>query len=280
MTQTAPAAVATPSIEQPVIVIFGATGGIGTALCHQLHAQRAAPDETALNKAARLFLVARDTSRLEALSAQCGQAPFAAADATQSDQVDAAMAQAKEHYGVIDGVTNLIGSIFLKPPHLTADADFLNHVAINLHSAFFVLRAAVRHMERGRGGSIALVSTVAARFGLPNHEVIAAAKGGINGLVMAAAATYAPHNIRVNAVAPGLIATPLTQALTRTPAMAQASASLHPLGRFGQPQDIAAALAFLLDPANSFITGQTWGIDGGMSRARPQVTAAARASHH
>jgi 3-oxoacyl-[acyl-carrier protein] reductase len=280
MTQTAPPPVETPSIEQPVYVIFGATGGIGTALCHQFSTQQGAQGHTAPHGAPRLFLVARDASRLEALSAQCGNAPFATADATQSDQVDAAMAQAKEHYGVIDGVTNLVGSIFLKPPHLTRDADFLEHVAINLHSAFFVLRAAVRHMERGRGGAIALVSTVAARFGLPNHEVIAAAKGGINGLVMAAAATYAPHNIRVNAVAPGLIATPLTQALTKAPAMAQASAALHPLGRIGRPQDIAAALAFLLDPTNSFITGQTWGIDGGMSRARPQVTAAARASHH
>jgi 3-oxoacyl-[acyl-carrier protein] reductase len=254
-----------PSSTSPKVVIYGATGGIGRALCAQLHAS-----------GAQLFLAARQAPALDELTALYAGSGRAICDAQNSSEVDAVMDAAKSHLGHIDAVVNLVGSLYLRPLHRTSDADFLKHLAINLHSAFYIVRAAVRCMERPRGGAIALVSTVAARFGLPNHEVIAAAKGGIIGLTLSAAASYAPANIRVNAVAPGLIETPLTQSLTGNPAMAQASAALHPLGRFGQPEDIATALAFLIDPKHAFITGQVWGVDGGMSRARPQVTAAAR----
>ncbi len=258
------------SIENPppcATVIFGATGGIGRALCAHLHAQ-----------GAQMFFVARDAARLEELVAAYPNSGSATCDARHGDEVEAAMQAAKAHLGRIEAVVNLIGSLYLKPLHLTSDATFAEHLAINLHSAFFVLRSAVKQMARPHGGAIVLMSTVAARFGLPNHEVIAAAKGGIVGLTQSAAASYAPANIRVNAVAPGLIDTPLTKSLTGSPAMAKASAALHPLGRIGTADDIAATVAFLLDPRHAFITGQIWGVDGGMSRVRPQVTAAARAS--
>ncbi len=263
---------AAPSPSSPVYVIVGATGGIGQVLCRTLHA---AGGTDMQSQGPRLYITARRPEPLAELAEQCGGCPSQTADVRNSEEAEAVMSAALAHYGRIDGVVNLVGSIYLKPPHLTPDADFFGHLAINLHSAFFVLRAAAKAMKSS-GGSIVLMSTIAARFGLPNHEVIAAAKGGIEGLVMSAAATYAPHNIRVNAVAPGLIDTPLTRALTQNPAMAKASAALHPLGRFGQPHDIADTIAFLLDPAHSFITGQSWGVDGGMSRARPQVAAATR----
>ena len=121
------------------------------------------------------------------------------------------------------------------------------------------------------GGSIVLMSSVAGRYGLPNHEAVAAAKAGIEGLVRAAAATYAPRGIRVNAVAPGLVRTPLAGRLVATEQAVEASAAMHPLGRIGEPEDLTDALAFLLDPARSaWVTGQTLSVDGGFATVRPR----------
>ncbi|MGI8867238.1 MAG: SDR family NAD(P)-dependent oxidoreductase, partial [Rubrobacteraceae bacterium] len=111
--------------------------------------------------------------------------------------------------------------------------------------------------------------SVAARVGLSNHEAIAAAKAGVAGLALSAAASYAGRGLRFNVVAPGLVETPMTANVTRSSTARQASLDLHPLGRLGEPKDIASALGFLLDPANDWISGQTFGVDGGLSALRP-----------
>ena len=115
-----------------------------------------------------------------------------------------------------------------------------------------------------------LVSSVAARLGLTNHEAIAAAKAGVSGLVLAAAASYAARGIRVNAVAPGLVRTPLTARLTQNEATLKASVAMHPLGRIGEPADIASAIEWLLNPAQGWVTGQVLSVDGGMGAVRPR----------
>ncbi len=94
---------------------------------------------------------------------------------------------------------------------------------------------------------------------------LAAAKGGVISLALSAAATYARSNIRFNVVAPGLVRTPATTRITDNETNAKASLSMHPLGRFGEPDDIAAAIAWLLDPAQSWVTGQVIGVDGGLA---------------
>lgn len=131
--------------------------------------------------------------------------------------VDACMALAVNHYGRLDGVANCVGSLLLKPAHLTSAAEWHATLATNLGSAFATVRAAARAMMK-TGGSIVLVSSVAARLGLANHEAIAAAKAGVGGLVISAAAAYAARGIRVNAVAPGMVRTPLTARLTQSEA--------------------------------------------------------------
>jgi NAD(P)-dependent dehydrogenase (short-subunit alcohol dehydrogenase family) len=118
------------------------------------------------------------------------------------------------------------------------------------------------------GGSIVLMSSAAAGIGLPNHEAIAACKAGIEGLARSAAATYAAKQIRVNAVAPGLVQTPMTERVWNHPRSAEISLAMHPMGRFGQPEDIARAVCWLLDPSQSWITGQTIGVDGGLGRLK------------
>ncbi len=167
---------------------------------------------------------------------------------------------------------NLVGSLLLKPAHLTKAEEWDDVVATNLGSAFHLVRAAAKAM-RGQGGSIVLVSSAAARTGLVNHEAIAAAKAGIEGLARSAAATYATQGIRVNCVAPGLVRTPLTERLTRTPASLAASEAMHPMGRLGDPEDIASAIEWMLDPANAWVSGQVLGIDGGLATLRGKARA-------
>jgi 3-oxoacyl-[acyl-carrier protein] reductase len=117
---------------------------------------------------------------------------------------------------------------------------------------------------RKSGGSIVLVSSAAAQIGLANHEAIAAAKAGIIGLMLSAAATYSNRGIRVNAVAPGLVKSQMTRKMWDTEQAAVASCQMHALGRLGEPEDVARAIAWLLDPLTSWVTGQTLGVDGGL----------------
>jgi NAD(P)-dependent dehydrogenase (short-subunit alcohol dehydrogenase family) len=193
-------------------------------------------------------------------------------DARDAAAVDAAVARAVERYGGLDGAVNLVGSFLLKPAHLTKPEDFADLVATNLGSAFHLVRAATRVMSAD-GGAIVLVSSAAARTGLVNHEAIAAAKAGVEGLMRSAAATYAPQRIRVNCVAPGLVRTPLTARLTERPASLAASEAMHPLGRVGEPADVAAAIEWLLTPESAWVTGQVIGVDGGLAalRGRPRA---------
>jgi len=206
-----------------------------------------------------VVVTARDHARIQ---------PDAVVDATDFAAVDAVFQQ----FGPFDGAVNCAGSLLLRAAHQTSKDQYDDVIAASLTTAFATVRAAGRHMTAG--GSVVLVSSAAALEGLANHEAIAAAKAGIIGLTLSAAATYAGNNLRVNAVAPGLVASPLTASLTASDAARKVSESMHALGRLGRPEDVARAIAFLLDPANDWITGQVLAVDGGLSRVRPKVRVA------
>jgi NAD(P)-dependent dehydrogenase (short-subunit alcohol dehydrogenase family) len=211
----------------------------------------------------RVFLAGRDAARLEAVANELGM-PWGTVEATDPDQIDACADAAAAALGGLDGITNCVGSILLKPAHLTSTADWQATIATNLTSAFGCVRAAGR-LLKAEGGSVVLVSSAAARVGLANHEAIAAAKAGIMGLVLSAAATYARQKIRFNAVAPGLVRTPLAAGLVSSELAEKASIGMHPLGRLGEPGDVARAIVWLLDPAQSWVTAQVIGVDGGLA---------------
>jgi len=235
-----------------VQVVIGATGGIGSATARLLAA-----------RGDMVTLAARNHSALETLGAEIG-AEFIRCDATSSADVQTLFSQVKEKRGRIDGAVACVGSILLKPAHLTTDAEWAETIGKNLTVAFHVVREAAKAMM-DTGGSIVLLASGAASIGLQNHEAISAAKAGIIGLARSAAATYAPRNIRVNVVSPGLVKTPMSARLTSSEASVKASLGMHPLGRLGEPEDIARALAWFLDPANSWVTAQCLGVDGGLA---------------
>ena len=236
-------------------VVFGAYGGVGSALSRRL-----------AKKGANLLLAGRDEARLANLAAELGAQTFAL-DATNLRMVESCMNQASELFGQVTGAANCVGSLLLKPAHLLSEEEWDTTVTTNLKSAFAVVRAASAAMAQ-HGGSIVLLSTAAARIGLANHEAISAAKAGIEGLALATAASYASKGIRVNCVAPGMIRTALTAKLLQNEMMAKTSAGMHALGRIGEPNEIASAIEWLLDPAQSWVTGQVIGVDGGLSRIR------------
>jgi NAD(P)-dependent dehydrogenase (short-subunit alcohol dehydrogenase family) len=232
-------------------LVIGAAGGIGRQLVELLH-----------RDGWSLVLAGRTPDALGEIAATC-EAQTACLDARDFDAVDAVF---QAHPG-ITGAVNLAGSILLRPAHLTTAQDFEDTISLNLRTAFALTRAAGKHMK-STGGSVVLMSSCAAGVGLPNHEAIAAAKAGVEGLVRAAAATYAGSGIRFNAVAPGLVATPMARRITENEGALKASVAMHPLGRIGQPEEVARAITFLLGEASAWTTGQVLGVDGGLARLK------------
>lgn len=235
------------------VFLIGAAGGIGSALARRLHAD-----------GHEVILAGRTEASLASLGAELS-AEHIVVDATGFDALD----QAVQQFGPVNAVVNCAGSLLLKPAHLTTQEEWRATIDLSLTTAFATVRAGARAMMN-TGGSIVLCATAAARAGFANHEAVAAAKGGVISLTMSAAATYGSRNIRVNCVAPGLVSTPLTSRITQNEAALKASQGMHVLGRIGTPDDVASAMAFLVDPANSWITGQVIGVDGGLGTIRPR----------
>lgn len=244
-------------MDGSIQLVVGATGGTGQELCAHLTAG-----------GAQVVAVGRDEQKLAELVSSGNAVAAQTADATDFTAVDHVVAAVIERFGRIDGAANLAGSLLLKPAHTTNVGDWNDVIAANLTSAFAVTRSTSRAMSRSGGGSIVLVSSAAARTGLANHDAVAAAKAGVIGLTLSAAATYGPRGVRVNAVAPGLVQTPMTERIWSSAASLAASLSKHALGRIGGPADVAAAIYFLLDPTNNWITGQVLGVDGGLGSIR------------
>lgn len=229
------------------MLVVGGSSGIGLSLVKLLHQQNA-----------NVYVVSRSVSEEWPEDVH-----FLKADVTGDlDAMEMFLPQA------IHGLVYSVGSINLKPfIRLTAE-DFLNDFKLNVLGAARIIQQAMKPIKNAAGSSIVLISTVAAKTGMPYHASIAAAKGAVEGMALSLAAELAAQQIRVNVVAPSLTDTPLAQNLLSTPEKREASAKRHPLGKIGQPEDISQLIAFLLSEQSSWVTGQVIGVDGGLGNLK------------
>ena len=168
----------------------------------------------------------------------------------------------------IDGLAYCPGSINLKPFRSLKPDDFLQDFNVNVMGAINILKAIMRPLKQSEGlASVVLFSTVAVNQGMPFHTSVASAKGAVEGLTRSLAAEWAP-NIRVNCVAPSLTDTPLAEKLLSNEDKKASAGQRHPLKRIGEVSDIAAAATYLLSDDSSWVTGQIFPVDGGMSTLR------------
>ncbi|MFM1872075.1 MAG: 3-oxoacyl-[acyl-carrier-protein] reductase FabG [Planctomycetota bacterium] len=233
---------------QGTYAILGATGAVGSSLARRLTA-----------RGAGVVLLGRDQELLAALGADLGAPTVALAESSPS-AVAAAIERAAGS-GKLAGIAHCVGTLLLKPARATSDDEWAATIEANLTTAFGVAKAAPQVVDKG--GSVVFVSSVAARLGLPNHEAIAAAKAGVEGLARAVAASNLRRGIRCNCVAPALVQSRMTAAMLARPGMLDTCNQRNPSGRIGEADDVARTIEFLLDPAQSWLNGQVVGIDGG-----------------
>ena len=250
------------NLSNKVVVIGGIGGGIGSALASRLS-----------ESGCQIAGFGRSTAKLGAVTDELDGIHTATVDATHPFEIDTFLADVKSNYGQIDAFVLAIGSIFLKPAHLTGDNDWANTLQINLSTAFFALRSCTKLMQKQGHGSCVFFSTAAAQAGIANHEAIAAAKGGIDAMIRSAAATYAPRGVRINAIAPSLTATPLAKPIIGSEQALEISKRMHPLGDIAQADEVASLAAWLVSDDARLVTGQTFVLDGGISTIVPKPRA-------
>lgn len=235
-----------------VALVTGSTRGIGRAIAQTLAAC-----------GARVAVVGRDLAKAEAVAAELGaDAKGFACDISHPEQVTALVGAVETAFGGLDILVNNAGITKDNLMLRMKDEDWNSVLETNLRSAFIAIRAAQRGMMKKRWGRIINIASVVGLIGNAGQANYAASKAGLIGLSKSVAKELASRNILCNVVAPGFIATDMTDAMT--PEAVAALAAQIPLARFGAPQDIAGVVAFLASEHAGYITGQVLTVDGGM----------------
>jgi NAD(P)-dependent dehydrogenase (short-subunit alcohol dehydrogenase family) len=253
------------ALEGKCLVVIGGTTGLGISAARAFVAA-----------GARVVVVGRDASHAAAAGSELGHAGHAlAADAIQPDTAPKAIQKAIEILGDFHGLYHVAGGSGRAwgdgPLHQLSVEAWHATLELNLSSVIYSNRAAVQQLlAQGKGGAILNLSSVLAFSPSPEFfatHAYTAAKAAIIGLTKSCAAYYAPHNIRFNALAPSLIATPMSQRARQDEAIHRFIQSKQPLdgGRIGRPEDVDAAAVYFMSDAARFTTGQVLAVDGGWS---------------
>jgi 3alpha(or 20beta)-hydroxysteroid dehydrogenase len=241
-----------------VAIVTGAASGLGAAVAHQL-----------LENGAAVVAVDRDQAGLSVQFDSSGSDRLLPmyADVSAEADVESVFTNAVRHFSRVDLVHNNAGVLGVRRPIPDLEVEeFESTIRINLHGTFLVLRAALRHMrERVGGGAIVNTSSIAGLGGSANIAPYVASKHAIVGLTRTAALESGAYGVRVNAICPGAMDTPLLWDDTTPERMSLRMQKVSPLGRVGRPEEIAALVLWLLSDRASFVSGAAYAIDGGQT---------------
>ncbi|HEY2326785.1 MAG TPA: glucose 1-dehydrogenase [Gaiellaceae bacterium] len=246
------------SLQGKVAIVTGAGSGIGKAIADALATAGAT---VCINYYGAYEEEAKEHAK------SLPKAIAVSADVSNADDAAALIATAVERFGSVDVLVNNAG-IEHAMPLLNVDAkDWDAVIAVNLRGAFCCLQAAGRAMrDSGKGGSIVNISSIHEDVAFPGFASYSASKGGLRMLMRNAAVELAPYKIRVNNVAPGAIVTPINSATLQDPEKVKTLQRIIPLGRVGQPEEVANVVVFLASDHASYVTGATYYVDGGLTR--------------
>lgn len=247
-------------------LITGASSGIGAATAIRFAQEGANVAINHFDQSAVAEKVRAEAERAASAAGLAIRTIAISADVASEDQVQAMFAETLEALGSLDILVNNAGIQIGAPSHEVEMADFDRVLGVNLRGAFICSREAIRHfLARGSGGVILSTSSVHEIVPKPPFASYAISKGGLGNMTKTLALEYAGRGIRVNAVGPGAIATPMNAPWISDPAR-RAEVERHiPLGRAGEPEEIASVLAFLASDDASYITGQTIFACGGLT---------------
>jgi NAD(P)-dependent dehydrogenase (short-subunit alcohol dehydrogenase family) len=246
-----------------VAIVTGASSGIGR--------------ETAklfAHEGARLIVAARREAELASLVAEIkaagGDATAVAGDVASEDFQKSLVATAEKTYGGLDIAFNNAGTLGpLGPSSEVSEADFNQAIAVNLTGSFLAAKHQIPAMQKRGGGSVIFTSTFVGHTGaFPGMAAYSASKSGLIGLTQALAVEYGPHNVRVNAVLPGAVDTPMYREKNSTEEAQTFLNGMHALKRVGRPEELARSVLYLASDDASFVTGTASLVDGGLSIAR------------
>jgi meso-butanediol dehydrogenase/(S,S)-butanediol dehydrogenase/diacetyl reductase len=246
--------------EGKVAWITGAASGIGAATARRL-----------ASEGARVFLADLDEKAGRALERELGErAAFGKLDVRELAEVQASVAACVDRFGGLDVVVNNAGiGMYGKAPDL--DPKWWREIlAVDLDSVYYGCHAAIPELRRRGSGAIVNTASISGLFGDYGLLAYNAAKGGVVNMTRALAIDHAREGIRVNAVCPGPIETPLAKALVEHPKMSAEYALQIPMGRVGRAQEVAAAIAFLASDDAAYVTGAMLVVDGGITAATGQ----------
>jgi NAD(P)-dependent dehydrogenase (short-subunit alcohol dehydrogenase family) len=244
------------SLANKIALITGGGSGIGFAIATSM-----------IEAGAKVVITGRRENALQEAVASLGEnAYYVVNDVTALQHLEGLVAHIENNIGAIDILVNNAGINMKKPALEVTDEEFNRIIHTNLNAVFALTRTCASRMTARKRGVILMISSMAAYYGIDRVPAYSASKHGVEGLVKALAMDFSPHNVRINAIAPGFIETAMMQtAMSSDPARMNKALDRTPMGYFGKPEDIGLAAVFLASEGAKYITGASLPVDGGNS---------------